>query len=307
MMSTADRIELRHVRAFLVLAQELNFRSAAERLFITEPPLSRTIAQMESALGTRLFNRTSRSCELTEAGARLIEPAARIVQILKEEFRPLQEATASGPLRLGVLIYNNPLKTEKLRADLQRTIGRKVEVRLGRTHELERSMKRGELDFAILQRPLHSTAGGVTRLATAEWVIGLQSIHPLAAKKALQLSDLFAFDRLLFQNRRDNPPLFDHVHGEIMRRTGRSPTYTAIKELFEGQALIAAGAACALVPETAKGFSQDEITILPLVPEDQIRTDICLMSHPQVSDACLMETIRRTARDFLVQDCGLAA
>lgn len=304
-MSPADRIELRHVRAFLALAQELNFRSAAARLHITEPPLSRTIAQLEDVLGARLFERTSRHCELTDAGQRLVEPASRLVRILEEEFRPSAGAAAPSVVRLGVVIYSNPLKVEKLRIGLEAKVGRKVEVRFGRTHELERMLAKGYLDHALVQRPLHSTAGGAVRLATADLVVGLQAKHGLASRESLRLQDLFVFPNMLFLNRKESPHLFDYIDGEIVKLAGRPPAYIWVKEMFEAQALIAAGAACALVPETVKGFTQDEIAIRPLASADRIRVDMCLLSRSAEEGTCMAGSIREMTRDFLVADCGL--
>src|SRR5437016_6206399 len=73
-------LELRHARAFVVLAEELHFGRAAERLYMTQPALSRTIAQIEQAVGLRLVNRTTRSVSLTAHGQALLEDARAAVE-----------------------------------------------------------------------------------------------------------------------------------------------------------------------------------------------------------------------------------
>ena len=66
-------MEIRSLKAFITIAEELNFRKAADKLNITQPPLTRMITQLESDLGCKLFNRTTRSVELTGAGIHLLQ------------------------------------------------------------------------------------------------------------------------------------------------------------------------------------------------------------------------------------------
>ena len=80
-------MELRHLRYCLVLADELHFGRAAERLAMSQPPLSVAIQQLEEAVGTRLLERNSKSVRLTAAGKSLAQSAAQVLQQAEEAKR----------------------------------------------------------------------------------------------------------------------------------------------------------------------------------------------------------------------------
>ncbi|MGG4545513.1 LysR family transcriptional regulator, partial [Bacillus velezensis] len=77
-------MELRHIRYFLVLAEELNFSRAAEKLHIAQPPLSKQIKELEEEIGAKLFNRTKRHVELTNAGQVFLDKAYQILDQVEQ-------------------------------------------------------------------------------------------------------------------------------------------------------------------------------------------------------------------------------
>lgn len=88
-------MELRHLRCFLAVAEELHFARAAERLHIEQPPLSRAIKELEEELGVLLFARTSRSTRLTRAGRMFMEHVPRVF-IALQQARDSVKAAANG-------------------------------------------------------------------------------------------------------------------------------------------------------------------------------------------------------------------
>ena len=88
-------MELRHLRCFLAVAEELHFARAAERLHIEQSPLSRTIKELEDELGARLFARTTRSTRLTRAGKLFLEHVPRVFAALQQA-RDSVKAAANG-------------------------------------------------------------------------------------------------------------------------------------------------------------------------------------------------------------------
>ena len=97
-------IELRHLRYFVAVAEELNFRRAAERVHIDQTPLSRTIRDLEDRLGLQLFVRGPRKLHLTPAGLRLLKEARKVFIRIERTFRVVRETDARfrAPLRIGV-------------------------------------------------------------------------------------------------------------------------------------------------------------------------------------------------------------
>ena len=96
-------IELRHVRYFLVVAEELHYGRAAKRLHMAQPPLSRAIRRLESELGVRLLERTSRSVSLTAAGRVFAEEAREILSSVDFAIREARSTAAAegATIRLG--------------------------------------------------------------------------------------------------------------------------------------------------------------------------------------------------------------
>ncbi len=182
-------MELRHLRYFLCVAEEMHFGRAALRLGISQPPLSQQIRALEEELGVRLFERTSRRVRLTEAG-HLFEPEARATLTQAEraiEIARRAERGELGKLALGFTV-SGPFAAPVAGALYQfRQQHPQVDLSLhemGRDAQIE-AVRSGQIDMGIVRDflPPPLPAGMVAHcLVTEDMVLALREDHPLALR-----------------------------------------------------------------------------------------------------------------------------
>lgn len=189
-------MELRHLRHFVVVAEELNFRRAAERIHIDQTPLSRTIRDLENQLGVTLLVRSPRKMRLTPAGTKLLDETRRLFIRLERIRRLVQETDARfrAPMRVGVADGIAQPKLSECFAGWRRVAPNvPVEVIEMRAGELRHALGREEVDVGfsfglpnddvIVQEPA--------------WAYPLTALlplgHELATDTVLPISELLAF------------------------------------------------------------------------------------------------------------------
>ncbi|WNE96383.1 LysR substrate-binding domain-containing protein [Streptomyces luomodiensis] len=176
-------MELRHLRYFAVLAEELHFGRAAERLHMAQPPLSQRIRDLERELGVRLFDRTRPRIQLTEAGALLLEhtrPVLAGVDTAREAMRRLRPGEA-GMLRVGVPPDTRPPVLRTLTAGF----ARRVPDVLIDLHELTTDeqlvrLREGELDAGVVRHPSDTVGLESGPVLRRELGVVLPADHPSA-------------------------------------------------------------------------------------------------------------------------------
>jgi DNA-binding transcriptional LysR family regulator len=208
-------IDLRHIRYFQAVAEELSFSKASRRLHVAQPALSRALKELEEYLGVLLLARTRRSVSLTPAGGVLLHDSALVLQRMDEAFRRAQRTAAGeeGELRLG---YIGPPTQDFMGRVLSEYASRypRVSVVLEeRTPERVWEMvARGRLAIGLTRPVLaHEALGLKTLLLRKEplWAV-LRKTDPLAVKKALQWREL-ADQPLVILSRREGVGLFEEI------------------------------------------------------------------------------------------------
>lgn len=205
--------ELRHLVYFREVARALHFRRAAESLALAQPALSRQIAQLETAFGTTLFNRSRRRVELTAAGRLLLEridPLLRSLSGLESEVRAVAEGEV-GHVRVGFTgLAMATVLPALLREFHRRFPGIRLELNESPTSTQLAALKAGEIACGFFH-PDASTPGleTITLLREKNGVL-LPSDHPLAAQSELRLRDLADTPFVLFP-RSHNAAFYDRI------------------------------------------------------------------------------------------------
>jgi DNA-binding transcriptional LysR family regulator len=202
--------EFRQLVYFVAVAEELNFRKAAERTFVSQPALSYQMQQLEERLGVKLLERDHRSVALTEAGKVLLDGARQLLSQADRLTRDVQEAGSGKEqqLNVGVIDYVHfarlPLALRAVRAEYPDT--RVDTVNLPTSEQLEAVLAR-RIDVGFARLPVEHPDVLTHPVLSGHWTLVLPSQHPLAKKKSIPLASLAGEPLILF-SQRINPPLY---------------------------------------------------------------------------------------------------
>ena len=249
-------IDIRQLRYFQAVAEELHFGRAAARLAIAQPALSRQIQQMEEELGTPLLRRTQRRVELLPAGALLLERARAIQQELARAVADTRR-TGSGELgRLAVGFIHSA--TYGL---LPSIIGRFRKLHPGielELHELpitaqHAALLRGTIDVGLLRVQAAPAELEVLPVLPDPFVLALPAKHPLAGRTRVRLKSVAADPFVMFPH--DGSPLFHARVQALCEQAGFQPGVAQhATQIHTVIGLVGAGLGVAVVPATAKNL-----------------------------------------------------
>ncbi|SEM78715.1 LysR substrate-binding domain-containing protein [Nonomuraea pusilla] len=234
---------VRHLRYFIVVAEELHFGNAAIRLGMAQPPLSQRIKRLEDELGVRLFDRSARQVRLTEAG-RLLVGEAREIVVRADRLRDLVRQGEGGVLKVGVPPDLADSVIAALVAAFRET---SPDVRLAPaeswTADQVTALADGVLDVGLVRHPVSAPGLRFGRTLVQPYGVLLAEDDPLAAVGEVHLADL-AGRELLTPPREGEPGLYAETLAEC-RRHGYVP-----RQVHEGAGLglVLAGAAVAFGP-----------------------------------------------------------
>ncbi|MNK32068.1 HTH-type transcriptional regulator BenM [compost metagenome] len=295
-------MELRHLRYFIAVAEELHFGRAAQRLHMAQPPLSQQIRALEDMIGVRLFDRTQRSVALTAAGALFLEEAYKTLAQAEHAVRVAQRASRGeiGRVRIGFVssIAYGPFPT-LLRAFRERSPGVALELHEQTTTSQTEALLTGTVDLGLfrldaesarVQRPMGIQ---VEPLRTEPFVVALPEAHPLASRSRIALADLKDEDFVLFP-RASNPGLHDYLV-LACRKAGFEMRVVQEADLMQTLvSLVAAGLGVTLTPASLQNLQRMGAVYRPL-EEPALESQIMAAWREDDASpvlAALLETLR---------------
>jgi DNA-binding transcriptional LysR family regulator len=259
-------IELRHLRYFVAVAEELHFGRAAQRLHMAQPPLSQQIRRLEAIVGSPLLERTSRSVALTPAGAALL---ARARRLLAEARESVDEAARigrgeQGTLDVGFVSSAITLGVpERIQAFRERFPAVHTRLHEGQTALTVARLQRGEVDVGIVRDAEPSAGLATATLATEGFVAVLGAHHPRAGARRLDAGVL-----------RDEPfVLYPRSAGELAHRRNLQPCTDAgyepriVQEATNWVTvfhLVSAGVGVTIAPASAADIRPATVVSVPL-------------------------------------------
>ncbi len=218
------RIELRHLKAFCAVAEELSFRGASERIGVAQPALSRTIKHLEEEAGVTLFERTTRVTSLTEAGRAFLSRSQAILESLDDavDLARRVQSGITGEVRVGFNDFAiSGLLPETVRQF--RAAYPEVDVKLvdSPTPEMLSMVLDGALEVAFHTGPSHHSDLDQIIVRKERLVCVLPSSHRLAAQKALSVADLA--NEYFIMGRWETWRIYHRIIRDLCRRHGFQP------------------------------------------------------------------------------------
>ena len=260
-------VELRELRVFLALADELHFGRTAERLGISQPAVSESVRVLESRLGVKVFDRTSRRVRLTPAGEGLQRGVVPALAAIDRALAGASELsrTVQGLLRVGfVLTTEGPALSRLIAAFQARYPACEVRLQEVETFDAYRALRRGDIDvlcnwLAVDQPDLAAGAA----FAHYRRALAVAPTHRLAGRPSVFVEDLADEETALLP--RSVPPAVYDLLVPPRTPSGRSIRRThPVATINEILSLVALGRIVHLTSSAVPIFNRDDITLVPV-------------------------------------------
>lgn len=281
-------MELRHLRYFVAVAEELSFTRAAERLHIGQPPLSHQIQMLEAEVGAQLLERSKRWVRLTEAGKLFLDDARRVLALSEQAVQTARRAERgeAGELRVGFTFSTplTPLFATVVNRYRQRYPGVTLTLReLSTVPQIEAIANR-ELDLGLVRPPEVAVTDAVsmTVLRHDPLTLVLPIAHPLAKKKAVAIGDLRGLPFVMYPKTAGTG--IYHQIFRLCRAAGFMPTIAMeANEASTIIGLVAAGCGISVLPASFSIMRMGGVCYRPLADPEATTTLLLAQRKDEIS------------------------
>ncbi len=261
-------MELRHLRYFVAVAEELHFGRAAARLNMAQPPLSQQIRQLEEELGVQLFLRDKRSVSLTEAGRTFLAETRKTLAQADRSVHVVRQAERGeiGRLVIGFIssatysVFPDILRSFRMRYP-------KIEVVLDEatTERQLNSLRDNKMDIGFMRAPIEDKSLTLISVVREPIVAAVPDFHPLAKMQAIDLRRL-AGEPFISLPRKLLPGYYDQI-AQACRKAGFELRVSQeARQVHTIISLVAAGMGVALVPASLRKAQRKGVRFLDLQP-----------------------------------------
>lgn len=287
-MNNNIRFDLRHLRAFMAVAETLHFKRAAESLHMTQPALSRLIKGLEEGVGAALFERTTRQVSLSRSGSLFLEECQAALRHLERGLQ-LAERAARGDIGRITIAYNDfsingvlPRILDTFKETYPDII---VELIYMPSHHQHDALMDQRIDIGFMIGPVELPGIETHRAAIENLVVILPRRHPLAGREQLTLGEL-AEEKFILGTEEGWSTFRAHVF-KLCLKAGFSPDIIQEASTSSGIfGLVAANMGISLYSDCVSRFRRDDIAVVPLAtPHERLET-IAAWSSAYVSPSC---------------------
>ncbi|MGK7947675.1 MAG: LysR family transcriptional regulator [Xenococcaceae cyanobacterium] len=260
-------MELRHLRYFMAVAEELHFGKAAAKLHIAQPPLSQQIQQLETELGFKLFYRTKRQVNLTEAGEVFLRETQQIFQQLERAISTGQKISRGEQGELSIAFVSSaaynviPSMLRNFRTLVPEV---KLQLKELTTKEQLQWLVEEKLDIAFVRPPVDKPEFNSQIILWETLVVALPENHYLADKEHISCQSLTE-ESFIFFPRNLAPELYDRVISLCQQANFCPQIVQEATQIQSIVSLVSAEIGIAIVPESIQNLQRTGVVYKPLI------------------------------------------
>jgi len=287
-------IELRHLRYFLAVSEELHFGRAARRVHISQPPLSQQIRQLEADLGVELFYRTRRKVELTEAGRVFASEARLILEQVEHATGLVQEANRGKLNRLvaGCSPANSHFAVRIINTFAETHPEVHVVVKSLATPQQVEAIRNNRIDLGLLTLPVDGEGLAIESILRERLVVALPKHHPLANRKRINLRALGSETLIIFPLYM-SPGRYQLITG-LCRRAGISlHVVHEVDNIYTMLDLVGAGFGVSLMRASVQEIRSSGVVFRELLHSPSVETAV---AYRRENNSELVRKFIETAR-----------